>query len=816
MQNLFGLFLGENLAWSIPGGVLIALILGYTGAKHFLWSFFAVTLLFGFGAPPVVFAIYVPLALIFNIPVIRRTLVTRHVMKVMKSFLPKVSETERIALEAGVVWIEADLFSGKPDFKKLRQVPYPELTAEEKAFLDGPVDRLCDLSNDWKIWQDRDLPPEAWELMKKERMWGMIIPKEYGGLEFSALAHSEVIMKLASRSTVPCVTVMVPNSLGPAELLIHYGTEEQKKHLLPRLARGEEIPCFALTEPTAGSDAASIQSSGILFKGSDGKLYIRLNWNKRWITLAAISTILGLAFRLKDPENFLGKGPDVGITCALIPTNTKGVVVGKRHDPMGVPFYNCPTQGHDVVVPVDCIVGGIGGAGCGWKMLMECLSAGRGISLPAQSVGGAKGISRVVSAHASVRKQFGLPIGKFEGIEEPIARIAGFTYLMEAMRKVTCGGLDLGIKPPVITAISKYHQTELLRKITLDGMDVFGGAGISRGPRNVIANAYIAVPVGITVEGANIMTRTLIIFGQGALRAHPYAYQEVKAVESGDLPGFDSAFWGHFGHVVRNLFRSVLLSVTRGVLSPSPVSGPTAVYYRKLGWVSASFAIMADIAMGSLGGTLKLREKITGRYADILGWMYIGFCILRRFEAEGSRQEDLPFVHYGMKYAFWKIQEAFDGIFENITVPALSWFFRGPLRWWSHLNTLGDDAEDDITHEIAVAIQTDGEQRDRLTAGIYIPKAEGEAIRRLENAFKVAKSCEAAEAKIYRALRKKELAKGKPPHLYEEAFKKGIITEVELANLKRGEELRSDAITVDDFSQEEYVGRRETQNASRA
>jgi acyl-CoA dehydrogenase len=394
------------------------------------------------------------------------------------------------------------------------------------------VERLCQSCSDWQIWQERDLPPEAWEILKKEKFFGMIIPKEYGGLGFSAMAHSEVIMKLASRSVPLCVTAMVPNSLGPAELIAHYGTDDQKQRLLPKLATGEEIPCFALTEPQAGSDAGAIQAYGTLFKGSDGRLKLKLYWKKRWITLAAISTIMGMAFRLRDPENFLGQGEDVGITCALVPTKTPGVVVGQRHDPLGVPFYNCPTEGNEVVVDAEeAIIGGVKNAGKGWKMLMESLAAGRGISLPAQSTGNGKFALRVTTNHSVIRKQFGMSIGEFRGIHEPLARIAGYTYILEAARVFTCGALDQGIKPPVITAMLKYCSTELMRKAVIDSMDVLGGQGISRGPRNAMATTYISAPIGITVEGANILTRTLIVFGQGALRAHPYAYQEVVTLE---------------------------------------------------------------------------------------------------------------------------------------------------------------------------------------------------------------------------------------------------------------------------------------------
>ncbi len=806
-----GWFLQAHTVWYAVGSALVVLILGYTGARLILWSIAITAMLIGFGTPlPIIYA-FLGLAFIFNVTPLRRLLVTSWVAKIMKPIMPRISETERTALEAGVVWVEKDLFSGKPNFKNMLKEPYPDLTAEENAFMEGPVNELCNACDDWKIWKTRELSDEAWDIIRREKFFGMIIPKEYGGLGFSALAHSQVIMKLASRSTAACVTVMVPNSLGPAELLIHYGTDEQKKDLLPKLATGEEIPCFALTEPTAGSDAGAITSNGILFKGDDGRLKINLNWKKRWITLAAISTTVGLAFKLRDPDNLLGKGENLGITCALIPGSTKGVVLGRRHDPLGVPFYNCPTEGHDVIVDAEqCIVGGVKNAGKGWSMLMDCLSAGRGISLPAQSAGVGKLCNRTASNHATIRKQFGMSIGKFEGIEEPLSRIAGYNYLLEAARKFTCGALDKGIKPPVITAMLKYQSTELMRKALTDSMDVVAGAAISRGPRNLLANNYIAAPIGITVEGANILTRTLMIFGQGALRAHPYAYQEVATLENKDLAGFDKAFWGHVGHVSRNLFRSVLLSVTRGRLVASPVSGPTAQYYRKLAWASATFAIMADVAMGMLGGTLKARQMITGRFADILSWMYLGFAVLRRFEAEGRRKEDLPFVHFCLKHACFEIQKAFDGIFKNIGGPfPIKFLFKRVIRTWSRMNSLGFEVADKITHIIADLSQRDGEQRDRFAEGMYFPPMENveEALIRQERAFKAIQEAAAVDRKIRKAIKTKQMPKIKGAARVEAAIKANVINQEEAAVLKTAEELRYDAITVDDFSQEEYVGR---------
>ena len=813
----YGAFLSDG--WTLLGllvSVVVLLGVGFIGAPLIVWTVAVAGFLFLFGAPAWLLVAFLGVMAIFNIKPIRRSLVSSPLMKVMAPIMPVISETERTALDAGVTWVETDLFSGKPDFGKLMNEPYPDLTAEEKAFMAGPVERLCEMLDDWEIWEKREVSPEAWAFIKKEKFLGMIIPKEYGGLGFSALAHSEVIMKLASRSIPACITVMVPNSLGPAELLIHYGTEEQRKSYLPKLAIGEEIPCFALTEPTAGSDAGSITASGTVFKGPDGKLYIKLNWNKRWITLAAISTTLGLAFRLRDPENLLGRGEDVGITCALVPAKAPGVVLGRRHDPLGVPFYNCPTQGKDVVVSIDQVVGGVEGCGKGWKMLMECLAAGRGVSLPAQSVGGSKLITRTISAYAAIRKQFGMAIGKFEGIEEPLARIAGDNYLIEAMRRYTCGALDKGIKPAVITAMAKYNATEITRRGCNDAMDISGGSGISRGPKNLIAHYYIGVPIAITVEGANIMTRTLIIFGQGALRAHPFAYKEVKAIGERDSAGFDNAFWGHVGHVVRNACRSIVLSITRGALAPSPVSGPTAKYYRRLSWASATFAILADIAMGSLGGTLKAREMITGRFADVLSWMYIGTATLRRYEAEGRRKEDLPFVQYCLDRALLEIQKAFDGIFANLKVPGLTWFFAGPLRMWSGVNAIGCAPSDQQTHEIAAAILGDAELRIRHTDGIFVPKGTDEQLGLLEETYKVAKRAEASEKKIRKAIHSKVLPKAKGPAAYQAALDKNVITKEEFADLNRAEEMRYLAIQVDDFSQEEYLGHRSSGAATHA
>ncbi len=811
-MEFFG-FLQTLTGWGIVIGLVVALMLGFSGAPLFVWAVATLLFLVGLGVDQILIVAVAVVFAIFVIRPIRANTISALIMKLFKKFefVPKISQTERTALDAGVVWVEKDLFSGKPDFEMMMKEPYPQLTDEEKAFMNGPVEKLCQMADPWKIWRDKEMPKAVWDFVKKEKFIGMIIPKEYGGLGFSAMCHSEVIMKLSSRSLPLTITVMVPNSLGPAELLVHYGTEKQKNHYLPRLSAGLEVPCFGLTEPLAGSDAGSISSSGLVFKGSDGKMKLKLNWNKRWITLASVSSVIGLAFRMRDPENLLGKGDDIGITCALIPATTPGVVIGRRHDPLTIPFHNCPTQGHDVVVDLEeCVVGGVGGCGEGWKMLMECLAAGRGISLPAQATGGGKLTARVVSAHSVIRRQFGVSIGKFEGVEEPLARIVAKTYALEAMRRYTLGALDKGIKPPVITAIQKYYSTEMGRQIVNDGMDIMGGAGISLGPRNLLAEMYVATPIGITVEGANILTRTLIVFGQGALRAHPYAYQEVMALEANDLTKFDAAFWGHIGHVVRNLCRSIVLSWSRGYLALAPSCHPQLkVYFRRLQWASASFAILADVAMGSLGGALKLREKITGRFADILAHMYIATAILRRFEADGRKEEDLGVVHYNLKFCLSKIQEGFDGLFDNLKVPGLRWFLKGWIGAWSRINSLGSQASDGWSHHISGQILEDSEFRERICDGIYLPKDKNQQMGRLENAFKIVLKSESAEKKIKKAIRDAVLPKKKIFELLEEAKSKNVITDEELKLIKESDSVRFDAILVDDFDEDQYHNRKD-------
>jgi acyl-CoA dehydrogenase len=812
-----------EIAWMSGSlGLLVNLVviatIGYLGLPFAVW--YVVTLLLLFfvcQASFLTLGIVAVLGLFFLIPFLRRELLSRWLMKVMKPLMPVISETEKTALDAGVVWVEKDLFSGAPDFERLfYKESYPSLSSEEKLFMENQVETLCSMIDHWKVWKSRDLEQKVWDYIKKEKFLGMIISREYGGLGFSALAHSEVIHKLSSRSLTATISVMVPNSLGPAELLSHYGTEDQKKRYLPKLASGEEMPCFALTEPGAGSDAGSLQAEGILFRDEKGVLCIRVSWNKRWITLASISTILGVAFRLKDPENLLGRGKDLGITCALISAKASGVTLGRRHDPLGIPFYNCPTQGSDVIIEAERdIIGGLDWAGRGWQMLMESLAAGRGISLPAQATGGSKLACLITSAHAVNRQQFGVSIGSFEGVQEPLSRIGAQTYMLEAMRRYCCGALDQGVKPPVITAMMKYHATETGRRIINDAMDIVGGAGISLGPRNLLAEIYTATPIGITVEGANIMTRTLIIFGQGALRAHPYAYLEVKAISEKDLKLFDTAFWGHIGHIVRNTFRSVLLSVTRGYLASAPVSSGLKLYVRRLSWASASFAILADLAMGTLGGSLKFREHLTGRFADILSHMFMATATIRRFISEGEREEDLALVKMALKLNLTEIQKAFDGIFDNMygvkkkgfnafVFGVLHFIFKDLLGAWSRINSLGSQATDHLKEVVVNKMLYHDGVRSHLCDGIYNPKSPHDPTGRLNHARSLAIEALEVDKKVYKARRSQVLPRLKGSALYEAALSQGVITQQESDLLKKAAEARWDAIQVDDFDETQY------------
>jgi len=702
----------------------------------------------------------VAVALVFNIRPLRHRLISLPVLKYVRAVLPPMSDTERAAIDAGTVWWEAELFRGAPDWQKLKSYPEATLTDTEQAFVDGPVEDLCAMMDDWEItYELNDLPPTVWQYIKDQRFLGMVIPESYGGLGFSAMAHSEVVTKLATRSVTGAVSVMVPNSLGPAELLLHYGTEDQKSHYLPRLAKGQEIPCFALTGPSAGSDAGAMPDYGIVCHGEhngEQVLGLRVTWDKRYITLGPIATLLGLAFKAYDPDKLLGDKEELGITCALIPTDTAGVDIGRRHFPLNQAFMNGPNSGNDVFIPMEWIIGGQDMVGQGWRMLMESLSVGRGISLPSNGVASGKSTSRFVGAYARVRKQFNLPIGKFEGIEEALGRIAGLTYTMDAGRRLTCSALDQGEKPSVVSAILKYYNTEGMRTVINDGMDIVGGKGICMGPSNFLGRPYQAIPVGITVEGANILTRSLIIFGQGAIRCHPWLMDEITAASLPNkqeaLESFDEALMGHVGYAIQNGARSLFHGLTKGIFADSPIVGENAKYYRRLSRMSAAYSFLADFAMLFLGGGLKRKEMLSGRFADGLMHMYMASAVLKRFEDTGRPAEDQPLLEWSVRHALFQTQVALDQILRNFPNTPIGLILRGIVF---PLGRRYRTPNDKLTQACARILLSDSEARDRLTSGVFISDDVTDATGSIEHALKMVLAAEPAERKLKDSRRSK-------------------------------------------------------------
>jgi len=731
--------------------------------------------------------------------------ISEPLLKIFRRITPRMSQTEREALDAGSVWWDGELFSGRPKWKKLRRLPAPQLSAEEQAFLDGPVDELCAMLNDWEITAEReDLPPEVWEFIKKNGFFSLIIPKSYGGLDYSALAHSATVMKISTRSITAAVTVMVPNSLGPAKLLLEYGTEEQKNHYLPRLAAGEEVPCFALTSPHAGSDAGAIPDYGIVcrqdFQGRKDVLGMRLTWEKRYITLGPVATLLGLAFKLYDPDQLLGEEKDLGITLALIPTDTEGVNIGRRHNPLNIPFMTGPNSGENVFVPLDWIIGGQERIGQGWRMLMECLADGRGISLPALSTGAGKLATRGIGAYARIRTQFKLPIGRFEGVEEALARIGAYTYIMDAARTLTATALDRGEKPSVISAIVKYHLTERMRKVVNDAMDILGGAGICLGPRNIIGRAYQGIPISITVEGANILTRSMIIFGQGAIRSHPYVFREMEAISEEDpelsLEKFDRALFGHIRFVMMNSLRTLFHALTSSLFIFIQGPGPTRRYYQHLTRMSAAFALLTDAALMTLGGALKRKEALSARLGDVLSHLYLASAVLKRFEDQGSPKSDLPLLQWACQHSLSEIQQAIDGLLQNFPNRPVAFL----LRWMIFpLGRHFPPPSDKLGHRIAEQLLIPSNSRDRLTDGIFLPKAEHEAIARLEDALEKVIRADHAERKLRQGLRDYKADYHGLEGMLEAGLEKAIITEQDAELIREADTARTEVIKVDDF-----------------
>ncbi|BCV40736.1 MULTISPECIES: acyl-CoA dehydrogenase FadE [Shewanella] len=746
--------------------------------------------------------IFLVIALPLNLSAFRQSVITRPLLKLYRGIMPEMSSTEKEAIEAGTTWWEADLFAGNPNWKKLHNYPVARLSAEEHAFLEGPVEEVCRMVNQHMVsHQLADLPAEVWQFLKDKGFFAMIIKKKYGGLEFSAYAQSRVLQKLAGVSSELASTVGVPNSLGPGELLQHYGTPEQQDHYLPRLAKGLEVPCFALTSPEAGSDAGAIPDFGVVCKGQwqgEEVLGMKLTWNKRYITLAPVATVLGLAFKLKDPEHLLGDKEELGITCALIPTDVEGVETGRRHFPLNCMFQNGPTRGKEVFVPLSFIIGGPKMAGQGWRMLVECLSVGRGITLPSNSAGGVKTAALATGAYARIRRQFKLPIGKLEGIEEPMARIGGNAYLMDAVTSLTTTGIDLGEKPSVISAIVKYHLTDRMQKCVIDAMDIHGGKGVCLGPNNYLGRGYQAAPIAITVEGANILTRSMIIYGQGAIRCHPYVLAEMESAFDSDvnrgLNNFDAALFGHIGFTTSNFIRSLWMGLTGSRFSNAPFADKTKRYYQHMNRFSANLALLSDLAMATLGGNLKRKERISARLGDLLSQLYLASATLKRYQDEGRQSEDLPLVQWAVEDALYKLQSSLDDLLDNFPaglggVLRLVLFpFGRPLKRPS----------DVLDHKVAKIMQTPCASRDRLGKGQFWEACDNNAVGIQEQTFKDILAAEPLYDKVCKAAGKrlpfmwldKVAAEGKAL---------GVLSDDEVALLERAEIGRMKSINVDDF-----------------
>jgi acyl-CoA dehydrogenase len=794
--------------------ILILSLLGfsitaaYRGMNLLNWTLGVVLVLAGFAvftsvsilAIVILSVIFAAVAVPLNFKPLRRQKLTAPFLAMYRKMLPTLSDTEKVALESGTVGWEGELFAGNPDWDSLLDQKWPGVSEAERAFIDGPVEELCDMLNPWEISHElADLPPAVWSFLKENKFFGMIIPKEYGGLGFSALAHRAVLQKISSVCPVTGSTVAVPNSLGPAELLVHYGTDEQKNYYLPRLATGEEIPCFGLTGPTAGSDATSIPDTGIICKGKyKGKevLGIRLTFDKRYITLSSVATIVGLAFKLYDPDGLVGDKKDIGISVALVPSDTPGMEIGARHLPLYVPFHNGPIRGKDVFVPLDTLVGGIDMAGNGWQMLIELLAVGRAITLPSSSTGGAKLASLTTGAYSRIRKQFNLPIGRFEGIEEAMSRIAGYTYATSALSRMTATAVDMGEKPAVPSAIAKYHATTMSRHIITDAMDVHGGKGIIMGPRNYLGRGWQGMPVWITVEGANILTRNLMIFGQGAIRCHPYILKEMQAARMEDrekgLEEFDRHLFGHIGYSIGNAVRSMVLGLSFARFAAVPTDRKTAKYYRKLTRYSASLAFASDIAMLTLGGKLKHKEHISARLGDVLSQLYICSAMLKRFEVQGRPALDQPILAWAFHDAIYKIQVALGSVVDNFpsrAVRVLLSVFIFPFG--RHERQPGDR----LGHKVSQLLMSPSETRSRLTNGVFISDKASNPVGLLELALPRVIAMEPLERKLYKA----EVAGELDARDLKKAVELSMITAEEAKELEAVRAMVAEIIAVDEF-----------------
>lgn len=792
--------------------LLVAGIAAYHRWKLLTWAMVSAAALaaISFGteahwlASTIAWVLFLVIAVPLNHVPTRRQFLTAPVLRLYQKMLPSLSETEQVALEAGTVGFEGELFSGRPDWQVLLNQPAPQLTADEQSFLDGPVEELCGMIDEWRINHElADLPPEMWEFIKKNRFLGMIIPKDYGGLGFSAYAHHRVLVKLASMSGTVSSTVCVPNSLGPAELLLHYGTQAQKQHYLPRLARGEDIPCFGLTSPTAGSDATSITDRGVVEKRTvDGKevLGIRLNFDKRYITLAPVATVIGLAFRLYDPERLIGDTEDVGITLALLPRDTKGIEIGRRHFPLNVPFQNGPIRGKDVFVPIDTLIGGPAYAGHGWRMLVECLSVGRSISLPSNATGGVQMASLATTAYARLRKQFNMAIGHFEGVQEALSRVLGHTYAISALSRSTAAAVDRGEKPAVPSAIAKYHTTELGREVIKDAMDIHGGKGVILGPKNYLGRAWMGAPISITVEGANIMTRCLMIFGQGAIRCHPLVLKEMQALKEPDygkrLALFDKLLFAHIGMAVSNAVRAFWLGLIHARIGRSPAHRDTAKYFRKLDRYAAALGLSADIAMLTLGGKLKMKERLSGRLGDVLSELYIASAVLKRYEDQGRPEADKLLLAWTLHDRVHRMQIALAGFIDNFPVRWLAWFMSLLIFPIGRRERAPSDR---LGKRLCNQLLSPSETRDRLCEGVYRTASANNEVGRMDRILPLVIQAEPVERKFIKAMRGGSLQARDYEGQIDEAVAQGVLSEAEGELLRKARAAAMEFIHVDDF-----------------
>ena len=779
--------------------LILLLIILFFGFYSFpLYSYFALVGIYSgifFDVGTIFWSIFIILGAIFVIPSFRIKIITSKLVSFINKngLLPKISQTEEAALQAGTNWVEADFFNAKVDFKQINAQKIITLTQEEQDFLDNEVEQLCEMTTDWEIFQARDLRPDVWQFIKDKKFFGMIIPKEFGGLGFSATMHSRVIEKLVSRSQVLAITIMVPNSLGPAELILKHGTTKQKKRYLSDLAHGIQVPCFGLTEPNAGSDATSISSNGILFKHENGTIKIKLNFEKRYITLGNIATLIGLAFVLKDPDHLLGDVEDLGITFAVIDAKTKDVDNSKRHDPLGIPFINSPLYGKNVIIDFENIIGETQGIGKGWQMLVESLSIGRGISLPSVSLGGSKLALNVVASYCQLREQFGLSINHFEGVEEKIAKIAAFTYMLNASRNYTLDAIDDGVKPGVINSIMKYHATEKFRTVINDAMDVLGGSAIIRGENNLLAHAYFALPISITVEGANILTRNLMQFGQGLIKSHPYIYKQITALKNNNVENFDDAFFSHIGLVFNSFCKSLVYYFSRGQISCQ--KGHFKRYKQKLTWVSAEFTLLTNVALGILGPSLKKRENISARFGDILSNCYLITATLREFENNPNPKDEL-LVDYVCNYCFNEIQIAREEIITNIG-------YLGCLLPLAKINPFSIKAKDSLNEKIVKTLNNQ-DYLQNMTSALFISKNKNDRLAKIQEAVKQNKESQNSFKILKEAIKNETIKKDSSENMINELLEKNLLSKEEIEKMLEAHALKQEVISVDSFEANEY------------